>query len=93
VRHQPRGLCQWRGGGDALAEALAQTTEAATAEQTTEEADRRAALRAVEAFQAREAVRAQRMVEAARVQPLEKTLGVSSGKSSAKHDLPGRRLF
>jgi hypothetical protein len=55
--------------------------------------DRRAAPRAVEAFQAREAVRAQRMAEAARVQPLEKALGVSSGESSAKHDLPGRRLF
>jgi hypothetical protein len=67
-----------------LAEALAQTAEAATTRRTEEEADHRAALRAVEAFRAR---------EAARVQALEEALGVSSGESNGERDLPGHRLF
>jgi hypothetical protein len=46
--------------------------------------DCHAALRTVEAFQAREATR---------VQALKEALGISSEESSAECDLPGRRLF
>jgi hypothetical protein len=77
----------------ALSDALAQTVEAAVREQTAEEADRRAMLRAIEAFQAREAARAQRMAEISHVQALKDSLDVSSGESSAECDLLGHHVF